>query len=298
VGFFYFAGGFLFLLLSINSQMQTLSILSWLNLLALPYTVFSILYQWHIAKQWCPLCLSVQVILIFEFVAGYFGYWSSSRTFTVPSGETVAFLTSFLLPIFFWTATKKKYLDAQNSKTYKKELSKLKYNKEIFNALLSQQKQITIPPDGLGITLGNPYASNTIIKICNPYCGPCAKAHLVIDEILEHNDDLKVQIIFTATDDENDIKAKPVKHLMALYEKQNNSLIRKALDDWYGADKKNYEFFAAQYLLNRELHTQGNKLETMSKWCKETSVSFTPTFFVNGYQLPEPYKIDDLKYLL
>jgi len=40
-----------------------------------------------------------------------------------------------------------------------------------------------------------------------------------------------VQIIFTATDDENVIRAKPVKHFMALYEKENVEVIHNAFDD-------------------------------------------------------------------
>ncbi len=28
----------------------------------------------------------------------------------------------------------------------------------------------------------------------------------------------------------------------------------------------------------------------MNKWCIDTGIAFTPTFFVNGYQLPDIYK--------
>ena len=299
VGFFYFTGSFLFLMLNANQYLSGLSLVSWLNLLALPYIVFSIIYQWRVAKQWCLLCLSVQGVLVLEFVAGYFGYWSYSQSFNFSSGEIVPLLSSFLVPISFWAAAKKIYMDAQNGQTFKKELSKLKYNKEIFTTLLSKQNQLTTLPEGLGITLGNPTASNTIIKVCNPYCGPCAKAHSLIEEVLKNNDDVKVQVIFAATSDEDDIKAKPVKHLMALHERNDNALIQRALSDWYNVEKKDYQVFSGKYyLMNDELQKQGSKLDAMDKWCKETAISFTPTFFVNGYKLPESYRIEDLKHLL
>jgi protein-disulfide isomerase len=146
--------------------------------------------------------------------------------------------------------------------------------------------------------MGNPLAANTIIKVCNPYCGPCAKAHSVIEKLIEKDDNLKVQIIFTATDDEKDSKSKSVKHLMALNEKDDKHLIQKALDDWYMADKKDYDLFAAKYVLNGELEKQGDKLKAMSAWCDEVKIEFTPTFFINGYQLPEMYKIEEVKYFL
>ena len=320
VGFFYFAGGFIYLLVSVTlslpkGQLPTLALLSWLNLFALPYTVFSVFYQWRIAKQWCPLCLTVQAILVLEFVVCYFGLRQAQTdtfipyvfipnvfipnvTLSLPKSELIPLSVSFLLPVFFWVATKKVYLNAQEGKRYQKELSKLKYNKEIFNTLLSKQKQITASAEGLGIVLGNPDATNTIIKVCNPYCGPCAKAHSVIDAILENNDDVKVQIIFMATNNENDTRAKPVKLLMALYEKNDEQLIKSALDDWYGDGKKDYDEFAKKYLLNGELQMQGSKLEAMAKWCSENGIAFTPTFFINGHQLPESYKIEDVEHLL
>lgn len=202
IGFVYFAGSFLLLLTSGNSYQYAISILSLLNVLALPYTAFSVIYQWRIAKQWCPLCLAVQGILLLEFIVCFFGFWNSSQPFVFSTSQLVPALTCFLLPVFFWLATKKVYLSGQDGKRNGKELSRLKYNKDIFHALLTKQKKITASPDGLGITLGNPNAAHTIIKVCNPYCGPCAKAHPIIDEILESNEDVKVQVIFTATSDE------------------------------------------------------------------------------------------------
>ncbi len=50
--------------------------------------------------------------------------------------------------------------------------------------------------------------------------------------------------------------------------------------------------------MNGVLKQQDEKVEAMSTWFKETGIAFTPTFFVNGYQLPDIYKVGDLKYFL
>lgn len=126
---------------------------------------------------------------------------------------------------------------------------------------------------------------------------------------MEINPDVSAQVIFTAKDDEKDIKSYPAKHLMAIDEKGDKELTKKALDDWYNAPKKDYTIFAEQYPLNGELQQQGEKLKAMSAWCEKTGVSFTPTFFVTSpptlgeaerglYQLPDIYSVEDLKYLL
>ncbi len=177
-------------------------------------------------------------------------------------------------------------------------MTRLKYDPVLFESLLSKQKQITSNPEGLGIRLGNPNATHTIIKVCNPYCGPCAKAHPEIEKIIEENKEVSLQIFFTATNEEGDSRAQPVKHLMAIAESNDSNLIKGALDDWYLAEKKDYQIFSAKYPMNGELEKQGGKLEAMDKWCKETGIEFTPTFFVDGYQLPAVYDITDLNYFL
>ncbi|MFT4094204.1 MAG: vitamin K epoxide reductase family protein, partial [Niabella sp.] len=66
VGFGYFAGGLLLLLFTGITNTQTLGLLSWLNILALPYIFFSLYYQWKIVKQWCVLCLTVLAALVLQ----------------------------------------------------------------------------------------------------------------------------------------------------------------------------------------------------------------------------------------
>jgi hypothetical protein len=77
------------------------------------------------------------------------------------------------------------------------------------------------------------------------------------------------------------------------------------LDDWYLAEKKDYEVFAAKYPMNGELKQQNAKVEAMKNWCDTTGIEFTPTFFVSMpsegnetvyYQLPSIYSVVDLKY--
>jgi hypothetical protein len=71
IGLFYFVGGFISLLVAGEQAASILLILAWMNVAALPYTIFSIYYQWGVAKQWCILCLTTQVLLIAEFIAAF-----------------------------------------------------------------------------------------------------------------------------------------------------------------------------------------------------------------------------------
>lgn len=275
-------------------------LLSMLATCAIPVTLLSVYYQWRVVKKWCRLCLITVGLLWAQFIV------LLPESISIMKGglSNIFFnevlLSSFLLFITAAAWLWLKPLLKENNKLESENfaLNRFKRNPDVFKALLETQKKITIRPDGLGILLGNPSAKNTIIKVCNPYCGPCAKAHPIIEELLEKNDNVKVQVIFTATDDEKDLKAKPVKHLMAIQEKNDRLLTKRALDDWYLVEKRDYDAFATKYVLNGELERQGDKLKTMRAWCDEVKIEFTPTFFVNGYQLPKQYTIEDVKYFL
>ena len=296
VGFFYFTGG-LIVMLSASEASAGLLVIAWLNMLALPYTLFSVYYQWRVAKQWCVLCLAVQALLLLggvNVIAN--GFSSSLPPFTFLFIANCLLL--YLLPPLIWYAVKPYILRLQEAKNTKREYLRIKFNAEIFETLLKKQKSIHIPVDGLGIDLGNPAATNTLVKVCNPYCGPCAKAHPEIEKLLEENKNLKAKIIFTAPDDPENISFKPVNHLLAINEQGNYKKTKQSLDDWYLAEKKDYELFAAKYPMNGELTMQGGKIEAMNKWCKAMEINFTPTIFLNGNQLPGAYSIGDLQYFL
>ncbi|MEO9210972.1 MAG: thioredoxin domain-containing protein [Ginsengibacter sp.] len=152
--------------------------------------------------------------------------------------------------------------------------------------------------DGLGIDIGSLDAKNTLIKVCNPYCQPCAEAHPKIDKLLEETHSLKVKIIFMTPNDEAHHAIKPTRHLMAIARLNDEKIIKQSLDDWYLAENKNYDLFAKKYPMNGELLKQGDRIEAMKRWCNAINITFTPTIFINGYQLPNIYTIEDLQYFL
>jgi hypothetical protein len=297
VGFIYFGGGLLLLLFSTNSLTTTIAVLGWLSILALPYPIFSIWYQWRVAKQWCVLCISVQFLLVVSALNSITNGLlpiSFDHSFT----QIINALGFYLLPALVWAFCKPFLFKMKNAKNTYRDYLRIKFNGEIFDTLLKRQTPLKLPVDGLGIDIGNIKASNTLIKICNPYCGPCSKAHHKIEKLLEQHDNLRVKIIFTASNDQNDITAKPVKHLLALAEGGNEKITKKALDDWYLAEKKDYSAFASKYPIDSDLAIQRAGLEAMSSWCREMKVAATPTIFFNGYRLPSAFSIDDLKYFL
>ncbi|MDO9156652.1 MAG: vitamin K epoxide reductase family protein [Sediminibacterium sp.] len=298
VGFVYFAGSLLFSALAgINKVLPVLSIIS---LLALPYIIFSIYYQWKVAKQWCVLCLMVQAVLLAE---GILVIANNSLSFSETTGafanNFIFALYALLIPSISWFLVKPLLKRLQVAKYEKRSYSMLKFNDDVFWSLLKNQPSIVNHSTSeLGITIGNPKAKHTIIKVCNPYCGPCAKSHIYLEEIIKNNSEINLQIIFNSSNDELDMTSIPVKHFLAIAAKNDKDLIKNVLDDWYLAEDKNYDFLSKKYPVFSDFVDEIVKINEMKRWCDNVNIHYTPTIFIDGYQLPKGYQIKDINYFL
>lgn len=144
-----------------------------LSITVTPYIAFSIYHQWFVIKQWCPLCLGVQGILAVNLFisAMYFSENGVSLENISYYGIIVTLLLGLIF-LFFAYIIIPVIQSANDSKDYEQKWKSLKFNPQIFQALLERSEKIFVPTENLGIVLGNPDARHEIVKVCNPYCGP------------------------------------------------------------------------------------------------------------------------------
>lgn len=293
VGMFYFAGSFLCMLINPASSI----LISWLNILCIPYSFYSIGYQIK-TKNWCILCCSVQAILWLQAVTFYASGISFKTDFSAINYTLIiSTLLCFLTPIAIWAFIKPFFLKAGNVTPLKEQLKAFKTNGLLFNQMLSSQPNYPIADDLMPIVLGNPDAQTVITMVSNPFCGPCAETHKKLHEWLRQRDDIKLKILFTTANHDDEKHAKVAKHVIALNLYQNALKVEEALNNWYNQSNKNYESWAETYPaeFNNEIDIISEK---QNEWCEMAEISFTPTIFINGYKLLAPYRLDDLKYLL
>ncbi len=91
--------------------------------------------------------------------------------------------------------------------------------------------------------------------MCNPYCGPCAKAHPELDRLVEDGS-IDLQVLFYPNASIEDTRTKTISHFLAIAGKGDQHVTRKALDQWYIAEQKDYTVFADSYPMNGELEQQ------------------------------------------
>ena len=293
IGFFYFFGTWLSLVFN-SKSISILQVLAVLNIISLPYTVYSIYYQARIAKQWCVLCCTVQALLWLEFFPLITILY---KQLVFPTAkEYITVVICFSIPILLWMFIKPFFLKAQQVEPLKDKLRKFKFNTELFNTLLTDQPKFVIPDKDWSIVLGNSQAPNIITMVSNPYCNPCTTVHQSLKEWLNSTNNIQVRIIFSVSNNEADKRRILAAHLMALDAIGNNAKTEKALSEWY--DKKNYVSWAKNYPVNNIDEAIFDKLKIQADWCDITEIKATPTILVNGYKLPALYQIADLKYML
>ena len=291
IGFFYFAGSFLALLMGLENT-TIITILAIINLLALPYTLFSVYYQGIVVKKWCILCLSIQILLWCEFGVFYF-----NNSFLVPIlpnlKELLLLFIAFISPVVAWFILKPIIHSALQTDALKKTLKKFQNNTTVFEHLLSEQPPMyPILPNMETIELGNSDAQNVITLVTNPYCRACAEKHRLIKELLEHNNDnLKCQIVFTTFKAPDDIRSVFVSHLFSL----DRTRQIEALDFWFDMEEKDFEKWASRFPINENLETASKTVKMHAFWCTKSNIQATPTIFINGFQLPDVYQIEDIQ---
>lgn len=294
LGLSYFFATFLYLPIQ-EFSMSSLAILTFFSFSTFPILLISAYYQGMIIGQWCKFCIGIQVILITEIILGYAaGFYENPIVL-----QTLPVLGILLIvPILIWKFVKPLLDRERETNLYKRGFKKIKNNPKVLSSLLAASRKIETAPNGLGISLKRNTAEYDIIKVCNPYCGPCATAHPHLEELVNRGK-INLQILFTASTNHVDNRAKPVRHLLAINDQGNELKTQQALDNWYSAPKKDYNAFALKYPLNGELAQQDAKIEAMYGWCKKEKIAHTPTLFINGYELPmEYYNAKDLKEIL
>lgn len=271
--------------------------LCWGGFLAVLYTPFSLYYQWRVVKQWCPLCLRIQAVLVMEAVWSAIVYGDLAPAPSVPTLAAVAICAVW--PVAALAVIKPLLIRVRDAEQYRGAYKRLRANPDLFEGLLRQQPQSPEAGAGVGILLGNPDAPIRIIKVCNPYCGPCAKAHPVLAEILDRNRNIQLRIVFSTGEAPDDRRAVAVRHFMTLAARNEPGLIERALNDWYGAPEKDYPVFLGKYPLKEGEGARAlAEIAAMNEWCKQAEIAYTPTIFVNGYRLPEDYGAEDLREIL
>lgn len=260
------------------------------NWLAMLYGVWSIYYQWRIAKSWCVLCVIVQVIIWTMGITAIVSF------FTIPFVLDIACGSLSCIVFAVCIVAVHQYASARATEKEREHAVQryraLKANGSVANVLFEKGEFYKTTLYDSSIIFGNAEAKILVTILSNPHCNPCAKMHKRVEKLLGMSEcDICVQYIFSSFNEELEDSSR---YLIYCYlNNPRNEALRK-FAQWYTKEKFDYKSIIKKNEAN--IHTESVE-EEMTKhrmWCKRTSLNATPTILVNGYKLPDEYELEDL----
>lgn len=293
IGLFYFAGSWLVLIFNRNN-IALLQVLSMLNLISLPFTFYSIYYQWKVVKEWCILCCIVQALLWLEFIV-FLPLITQGWVFLNLMGW-VHLAIGMTVPIVLWTFIKPYLIISKQLESITNELQDFKYNRDLFQASLNEGAKYSLVADKDSIVFGNPQAENTLTVVLKPYGKLSAEAYQGLNWIAGR-DDIKLQLVFATPGNGSDPDTRVATHMLTLKEKRDVGSLKKAMDNWFNQMRKNYDDWADGNPIYK-IDKAKEAIKANSEWCQMADINKIPTIFINGQKLKLNYKTSDLKYFI
>ena len=260
------------------------------NWIAMLYGVWSIYYQWRVAKSWCVLCVIVQAII---WAMGITAVLSS---FAMPF--SVGFAVSIISCMVFAVCIMVIHQYATANVTVKERIQAvqqyraLKADGDVAKALFEKSEYYETSINDSSIIFGNPNAKMRITILSNPHCNPCARMHERVERLLSmRENDICVQYIFSSFNNELEDSSR---YLISCYFDNSKDEALHKFAQWYTKDKLNYKNLVAKE--RDHIHTPmiEDEMERHRIWREKTSIIATPTILVNGYKLPEEYELEDV----
>lgn len=293
IGFGYFLTNVSLLLLFPN----LITSIALLNILTLPYTLWSIWYQRVKANQWCVLCLIVQFLLWAIFITDLlFGYIQLHEI------ESYSLISSFLIcacsyciSVMGTNLLVPKFKAQREMEHLYQTINSIKANETVFESLLKKQPYYETNDCDSIIRFGNSESSLRITVFSNPYCNPCSKMHKRIEKLLQQTkNNIGVQYILSSFGEH---LHSTNKYLIAACLTETNGSSMQILSDWFEKGIHQKDDYFKDWNLDMENPTIEAEFEKHEAWKQKTQIHATPTVLINGYLLPESYKIEDLCYI-
>lgn len=290
VGFTFFTSN----LILITFFPQLFSWYSILSLLGLPFTIWSIWYQGVKIKQWCALCLIVQLLIWLNVVVILLSEGLHLQNINFIS--FLSFVCLYLIPFLVISLLMTKLSTHAKTEDIIQEMNSLKITSGVLESLLISQPYFESNDTDSRIFFGNMNTPIVLTILSNPHCVPCGQMHKKIENLLKVNSKhISVQYIFTSFNKELEISNK---FLIAAYLHSKDDVDRAMIfDDWFEFGYKDKESFFKKYSMDLESEEVEREFSAHKSWKRRTQIDATPTILVNGYKLPPNYKIEDFRYI-
>lgn len=298
IGAVYFATLFLFTVHALlNDQYNNATgLLFWLAVIPLPYTIFSLYYQFRVVKKVCVLCLLTQLLLWIQF--SYFAFISTPQnifSFNVTSLLNFLLLLLIVTGLYFLVVLYAVY--SKQAAALFLENNRYKMDKDLFGITVEQQPAIQQPDLPGMLILGNPGAAAALTAILSPSCSPCGNMLNSLMKMADWmSDDICINILLKTDEDAKALATELLYHTL----NKDHSAALGLLKDWYDFFSKEKEKGTAKLpdtivkwknaLRENNSSTEVQQAYTeQQEWCRNNFIPYTPLLIYKGHFLPDPF---------
>ena len=263
-----------------------------LLLSAIPVLFLSVYYQKFVEKKWCPICLVIISIVLFELS---YLFVFQNIAFTISAKALVIFGFVFLSVIIIWSALKKLFMQQKELKEFQLKGIRFMHNYEVFkNSLMASEKTNYQPLSSGNLIVGNENANLKITLVSNPFCGYCAEAHTLIKYILKkHKNSVCVDFRFNFNIEHSNEQIEKVhQKLVRIYYDNGQEAFLEALHNWF-ENKDETKLIVSEKSLMTNLKIN-EILQEQYLMNQVNAISFTPSIMINQHQFPKMYDRKEL----
>lgn len=269
------------------------SFVTFINWAAMLYGLWSVYYQWRVAKNWCVLCIIVQLIIWTIGITSI--KFSLGEPFYVDLYKCLLTSGIYMLSILgFHQYATDQQVDSERTNAVQQSAA-IKANGDVAKILIEKGEYFETSLEDSCILFGNPNSKLLITILSNPHCNPCARMHKRVERLLRTSgNEVCVQYIFSSF---NDQLEDSIRYLIACYMNDTKQNALRQFAHWYSKDKFNYKNVIRKSQVSIHSPKVESEMEKHKAWRKKTSLIETPTILVNGHKLPKEYKLEELALL-
>ncbi|MGZ7107529.1 MAG: vitamin K epoxide reductase family protein [Methanobacterium sp.] len=274
--------------------------LSSISFIIIPFLIISIIYQKFVIKKWCPLCLITIAILFSQSIFFMCTFQHISYIFSV--NRTIEIFIIFLLTLVFVYAFKKLIFNNQKYRRQNKTLLKFKFSDNTITKIFQGQRFINFKPHSKEFFFGKVNAPIQLVAYLSPFCKPCVTAFEQLNALaINNSNEISITVRFSLL--ENEIESSTGKFISHIFQywsqksrHEKDPLLIEMLRQWYNVG--DLDSFKKNFEINGEHVSITNFINEIISSSRIADINRTPTFFLNGYEVPPDYSAEDLRYVL
>lgn len=289
IGLGYFVSNIIIILIAPSLLAYTFIV----NILSLPFTLWSIWYQWFKIKDWCMLCILIQIIQWGLFIV-YAVFANSLMLDMFSLMDAIITCCIYGMTTLGLHYMGRQYVKVNELSQYILAYNSLKNHPDVFRTLLNKDSKSQINFCDSQIIFGNKMASTVVTVFSNPHCKPCSLMHKRLTKILDkYSNDICVQYVFSSFGEQwNDSS----KFLIRSYLYNKIETAREIFNEWFDHGMDFPKEMMKKYSYSDNEAAESDEFQKHITCIQSNNISETPTIFINGNRLPDIYSIEDVIY--